>query len=133
MKNNTQQKTSNYKTHRNILFPLLEKENLTDVINLPAPPQFRFKPKKYNQLDIQFTRPPGNIPLSKIEIQNIFLTKAKKMTPKYYNKTLSSNNINHGNKNETKPMKPDIVLGIKTLLQYFRNFYSTTINENTDL
>ena len=46
----TQQKTFKQKLHRNYSFPLLEKENLTNTINLPAlpPPPSRLTPKNYN-------------------------------------------------------------------------------------
>ena len=37
-------------------------------------------------------------------------------------------------KHKTKPIKADTtILGIKTLLRYFRKFNNTSINENTDI
>ena len=71
MKNNTQQKKLDP-------FPLIEKENLTDNINLSGPLN---NDSKYtiNQV-FNLHDPLDTVPLSKIEIENIFLPTTEKIT-----------------------------------------------------
>ena len=58
------------------LFPLIEKENLTDNINLSGPPDNDSKYTK-NQV-FNLYDPLDNMPLWKIEIENIFLPNTEK-------------------------------------------------------
>ena len=136
IKNNTQQKRIKKQSHKKDLFPLIEKENLTDKINLSGP---QTKDLKYtinqvfdlhDQLD--------TIPLSKLEIDNIFLPPTDKITlellKQYQNLDPVIRQLKLWHKYKVKPVKADTtILGNKTLLQYFRKFNNTTINENTDL
>ena len=64
-----------YKTD---LFPLKEKENLTDNINLSGPPNNVSKYTKNHVFNLH--DPLDNIPLSKLEIENIFLPNTEKLT-----------------------------------------------------
>ena len=78
------------------------------------------------------------IPLSKTEVENIFLPPTEKITPqliqKYQNFDPFIRQFKSWQKYETKPAKADTtILGNKTLLRYLRKFNNTTINEITDL
>ena len=64
--------------YRTDLFPLLEKENLTDNVNLSRPPNLD---SKYNINQVfNLHESLDNILLSKTEIENIFLPAREKMT-----------------------------------------------------
>ena len=71
IENNTQQKRIKHNSHKKDLFPLIEKESLTDKINLSGP---QTNDSKYtiNQV-FDLHDPLDTIPLSKLEIENIFL------------------------------------------------------------
>ena len=136
IKTNTQQKRIKQHSHKKDLFPLIEKENLTDKINLSGP---QTKDLKYtiNQV-FDLHNPLDTIPLSKLEIDNIFLPPTDKNTlellKQYQNLDPVIIQLKSWHKYKTKPVKTDTtILGIKTLLRYFRKFNYTTINENTDL
>ena len=77
IKNNTQQKRVKRHSHKKDLFPLIEKENLTDKINLSGP---QTNDSKYtiNQV-FDLHDPLDTIPLSKLEIENIFLPQQIKL------------------------------------------------------
>ena len=66
MKNDTHPKPLKQKMYRTDLFPLIEKENLTDNINLSGPPD-NDSNHVINQV---FNLHDPNIPLSKMEIEN---------------------------------------------------------------
>ena len=70
-KKNTQQKRIKQHPPKKDLLPLIEKENLTDKINLSGP---QTNDSKYtiNQV-FDLHDPLDTIPLSKLEIENIFL------------------------------------------------------------
>ena len=136
IKNNTQQKRVKQHSHKKDLFPLIEKENLTDKINLSGP---QTNDSKYtiNQI-FDLHDPLDTIPLSKLEIENIFLPPTKTITistlKQYQNLDPVIRQLKSWHKYKTKPVKADTtILGNKTLLRYFRKFNNTTINENTDL
>ena len=76
-KNNTQQKRVKQHPHKKDLFPLIEKENLTDKINLSGP---QTNDSKYtiNQV-FDHHDPLDTNPLSKIEIENNFLPQQIKL------------------------------------------------------
>ena len=77
IKKNTQQKPFKQKIYRTDLFPSKEKEKLTDNIILSEPPE---NDTKYiNQVFILHD-PLNNIPLSKLEIEKIFLPNTEKLT-----------------------------------------------------
>ena len=78
IKNNTQQKRIKQHSHKKDFFPLIEKENLTDKINLSGP---QTNDSKYtiNQV-FDLHDPLDTIPLSKLEIDNIFLPPTDKIT-----------------------------------------------------
>ena len=136
IKNNTQQKRIKQLSHKKDLFPLIEKENLIDKINLSGP---QTNDSKYtinqvfdlhDQLD--------TIPLSKPEIDNNFLPPADNITlellKQYQNLDPVIRQLKSWHKYKTKPVKADTtILGNKTLLRYFRKFNDTPIKENTDL
>ena len=75
---NTQQKRIKQQPHRKDPFPLIEKENLTDTINLsgPLPNDSKYTINQvFNLHDTLDT-----IPLSKTEIENIFLPQTETIT-----------------------------------------------------
>ena len=74
-KKNTQQKTIKQQPHKKDTFPLMEKENLTDKINLSGPP-INYSKYTINQVLNQL----DTIPLSKLEVENIFLPPIEKIT-----------------------------------------------------
>ena len=136
IKNNTQQKRVKQHSHKKDLFPLIEKENLTDKINLSGP---QTNDSKYT-IDQVFDLhdPLDTIPLSKLEIEIIFLPPTEKITintlKQYQNLDPVIRQLKSWHKYKVKPVKADTtILGNKTLLRYFRKFNNTTINENTDL
>ena len=102
---------------------MIEKESLTGKINLSGPP---IKNSKYtiNQV-FDLHDPIDTIPLSKIEVENIFLPPTEKITlqllQKYQNFDPVIRQLKSWHKYTTKPTKADItILGNKTLLRYFR-------------
>ena len=134
-KKNTLQKRVKQHPHKKDLFPLIEKENLTDKINLSGP---QTNDSKYtiNQV-FDLHDPLDTIPLSKLEIENIFLPPTDKITintlKQYQNLDPLIRQLKSWHKYKTKPVKADTtILGNKTLLRYFRKINITTINENTD-
>ena len=136
IKNNTQQKRTKQHPHKKDNFPLIEKEDLTDKINLSGP---QTNDSKYtiNQV-FDLHDPLDTIPLSKLEIENIFLPPTETITiptlKQYQNLDPVIRQLKSWHKYKTKPIKADsTILGNKTLLRYFRKFNNTTINENTDL
>ena len=136
IKNNTQQKRIINHSHKKDFFPLIEKENLTDKINLsgPQPNDSKYTINQVFDLHAPF----DTIPLSKLEIENIFLPPTDKITlellKQYQNLDPVIRQLKSWHKYKTKPVKADTtILGNKTLLRYFRKFNNTTINENTDL
>ena len=133
---NTQQKRINEHSHKNNLFPLIEKENLTDKINLSGPQTNDSKYTINPTFDLR--DPLDTIPLSKLEIGNIFLSPTDKITlellKQYQNLDPVIKQLKSWHKYKTKPVKADTaILGNKTLLRYFRKFNNKTINEITDL
>ena len=78
IKNNTQQKKIKQQPHKKDLFPLIKKENLTDKINLSGS-QTNYSKYTINQV-FNLHDPLDTIPLSKLEIDNIFLPPTKKIT-----------------------------------------------------
>ena len=136
IKKNTQQKRIKQQSHKKDPFPFIEKENLTDTINLsgPLPNDSKYTINQiFNLRDSLDT-----IPLSKIEIENIFLPTTEKITlellQKYQNLDPVIRQLKSWHKFKTKPNKADAtILGNKTLLRYFKKFNNTTINENTDI
>ena len=136
IKNNTQQKRTKQHPPKKDHFPLIEKENLTDKINLSGP---QTNDSKYtiNQV-FDLHDPLDTIPLSKFEIENIFLPPTETITistlKQYQNLDPIIRQLKSWHKYKTKPIKADsTILGNKTLLRYFRKFNNTTINETTDL
>ena len=135
-KNNTQQKRIKQHSHKKDLFPLIEKEDLSDKINLSGP---QTNDSKYtiNQV-FDLHDPLDTIPLSKLEIDNIFLPPTDKVTlellKQYQNLDAVIRQLKSWHKYKTKPVKADTtILGNKTLLRYFRKFKNTRINENLNL
>ena len=78
IKNNTQEKTIKQQPHKENTFPLIEKENLTDKINLSGPPINDSKYTINHVFDLH--DPLDTIPLSKLEVENIFLPPTEKIT-----------------------------------------------------
>ena len=115
---------------------MIEKENLTDNINLSGPLPHDAKNTR-NQVS-NLHDPLDTIPLSKIEIEKKFLTTTEKITlellRKYQNLEPVIRQLKSWHKYKTKPTKADTpILEIKTLLRYFGKFNNTTINEKTDI
>ena len=82
--------------------------------------------------------PLDTIPLSKIEIENIFLPITEKITlellQKHQNLDPVIRQLKFWHKYKTKPIKEDTSIpGNKLLLRYFRKCNNTFINENTDI
>ena len=122
IKNNTQQKTIKQQLHKEDPFPLIEKENLTDIINFSGP---LINDLKYtiNQI-FDLHHPLDTIPLSKIEVKTIFLTTTEPITlqllQKYENFDPVIRQLKAWYKYKTTPAKADAtILGNKTLLRYF--------------
>ena len=135
IKNNTQQKKVKQQSQKKDLFPLFEKENLAD--KSLSDPQIKDTKYTINQV-LNLHDPLDTIPLSKVEIDNIFLPPTEKITlellKRYQNLDTVIRQLKSWHKYKTKPAKADTtILGNKSLLRYFRKINNTTINENTDL
>ena len=76
IKNNTHQKPIEQKLYKKNLFPLIEKENLTDNITLSGPPNNDSKCSINHVFNLH--DPLVTMPLSKTEFENIFSQKQKK-------------------------------------------------------
>ena len=74
IKNKTQQRPTKQQPHKEDPFPLIEKENLTETINLPNYSKYTIN-RVFNLHD-----PLDTIPLSKKEVENIFLPTTEKIT-----------------------------------------------------
>ena len=123
-----------YKTD---LCPLIEKENLLDSINLSGPPDIDSKYTINQVFNLHGFL--DNIPLSKIEIEKIFLPATERLTLellqqyKYQNVDPAIRQLKSWYNHKTKPIKADnTILGNKTFLSYFRKFNYTSINEITN-
>ena len=77
IKTNTQQKRIKQHSHKKDLFPLIEKENLTDKINLSGPQTNNSKYKINQVFDLH--DPLNTIPLSKLEIDDNFFPPTDKI------------------------------------------------------
>ena len=115
---------------------MIEKENLTDKMNSSGPPK-NYSKYTINQV-FDLHDPLDTITLSKLEVENIFLPPTEKITlqllRKYQNFDHGIRQLKSWHKYKTKPTKADrTILGIKTLLRYFRKYNNTTINEIIDL
>ena len=82
--------------------------------------------------------PLDTIPLSKIEVENIFLPVTERITlellQKHQNLDPVIRQFKSWHKFKTKPIKADTtILGNKTLLRFLRKLNNTSINENTDI
>ena len=77
IKNNTRQNRIKQQQNKKDPFPLIEKENLTDTINSSGPSPNDSK-DTINQV-FNLHEPLDTIPLSKIEIENIFLPTTEKL------------------------------------------------------
>ena len=112
IKNNTQQKIKKQHSHKKYLFPLIEKEKLTDKINLSGPQTNDSKYTINQVFDIH--DPLDTIPLSKKEIDNIFLPQTDKVTlqllKEYQNLDPVIRQLNSLHKYKTKPVKADTTL-----------------------
>ena len=136
IKNNTKHKPLRRKIYRTDLLPLIEKENLTDNINLSGLPDIDSKYTKNQVFNLHY--PLDNRPLSKLKIENIFLPNTEKLIlellQKYQNLDPMKRELKSWYNYKTKPIKADItILGNKTLLRYFRKIIKTSINENTKI
>ena len=118
IKNNTQQKRIKQHSHKKDLFPLIEKENLTDKINLSGP---QINDSNYPKKQVfDFHDPLDTIPQLKLEIDNIFLPPTDKLTlellKRYQNLDPVIRHLKSWHKYKTKPVKADTtILGNKTL------------------
>ena len=128
--------TSHQKLYKKDLFSFIEKENLTDNINLSGPPINDSK----NTINLFFNihDPLDTIPLSETEIENIFHPITEKITlellQKHQNFDPVIRQLKSWHKYKTEPLKTDTpILGNKTLLRYFRKFNNSSINDNTDI
>ena len=122
IKNNTQQKLNKQQPHKKYPFPLLEKENLTDKINLSGP---LLNDSKYtinqvfnlhDQLD--------TVPLIKDRSRKHFSTKIEK---NYTNLEPGIRQLKPWHTYKTESTKADTtILENKTLLRYFRKLDNTS-------
>ena len=109
IKNYTQQKTIKQQPHKKDTFPLIEKENLTDKINISGTP---INDSNYtiNQV-FDLHDPLDTFSLSKIEVENIFLPPAEKTTlqllQKYQNFDPVIRQLKSWHRYKTKPTKAD--------------------------
>ena len=115
---------------------MIEGENLTNEIILSGSPINNSKYTINQVFDLH--DPLDTILLSKIEVENIFLPPTEKITLQFLQNYQNFDRVIHQfkswHKYKTKPTKADTtILGNKTLLQYFRNYNNTTINETTEL
>ena len=101
IKNNTQQKQTKQQPRKKDPFPLKEKENLTDTINLsgPLPNDLKYT---MNQV-LNLHDPLDTIPLSKLEVEKNFYHQQRQLHNKKYYKnfktfTLLIDNSNYGTK-----------------------------------
>ena len=83
IKKNTQQKRIKQHSLKKDFFPFIEQENLTDKINLSGPQANDSKYTINQFFDIH--DPLDTIPLSKIEIDNMFLSPTDKVTLDFLN------------------------------------------------
>ena len=109
-------KTTQTKTLQEGPIPFHQKENLTDRINLSGPPDIDSK-YTMNQV-FNLHDPLDTISLSKLEIDNIFSAKHRKINTSIIDQTNQSRYHNSRK---------------KTLLSFFRKFINTSITENTDI
>ena len=114
---------------------MIEKEKLTDKVKISEPPINDLKHTINQGFDLH--DPLDTIPLSKLEVENIFLPPTKKITLQLLQKNQKFDpvirQLKSWQKYKTKPTKADaIILGNKTLLRYFRKYNNTTINEIRD-
>ena len=124
IKNYTQQKRVKQHSHKKDFFPLIEKENLTDKINLSGP-QTNGSKYTVNQV-FDLYDPFDTIPLSKLEIENIFLPPTEKITintlKQYQNLDPVIRQLKSWHKYKTKPVKADTaILGKKHSSDIFEN------------
>ena len=112
------------------------KRNITDTINLsePSPNDSKYT---INQV-FNLHDPLDTMPLSKLEVENFFLPTTEKITLELFQKYQIFDpvirQLKSWHNHKTKPTSADTtILRNKTLLQNFRKFNNTTINENTDL
>ena len=128
IKNNTQQKTIKQQTHKQDTFPLIEKENLSDEINLSGPPINNSNYTINQVLDLH--DPLDTFPLLKMEVEKFFLSPTEKITlqllQKYQNFDPEIRQLKSWHKHKTKPTKAGTtILGNKKLLRYFRKYNNT--------
>ena len=134
IKNNTQQKR--IIPHKKDPFPLIEKENPTEPINLSGPLSSDSKYTINHVFNLHDPR--DTIPLSKIEVENIFLPTTGKITLELLQKNQNLDSVirqlKSWHKYKTRPNKADTtILPNKTHLRYFRKFNNTTLKENPDI
>ena len=110
IKNNPEQKPLKQKMYRTDLLLLIEKENLTGKINLSGPPDTDSEYTINQVFNLHDTL--DNIPLSKLQIENIFLPNTKKLTreplQKYQNLDPVIRQLKSWHFYKTKPMKADM-------------------------
>ena len=105
-------------------------------MNLSGPPNIDSKYTINHVFNLH--DPLDTLPLSKLEIENIFLPITEKITlellQKHQNLDPVIRQLKSWHKYKTKPLKADTtILGNKTLLRYFEKFNDTSIKENTDI
>ena len=134
MKKNTQQKRIKQQPHKKDQFLLIE--NLTDTRILSAliPNDSKYTINQLFNLHDSL----DTVPLSKTEVENLFLPLTEKITrellQKYQNFDPVIRQLKSWHKYKTNPIKADTTtLGNKTLLRYFRKFNNTSINKKTDI
>ena len=118
------------------MFAFIEKENLIDNISSSGPPSNNSKYTINHVFNLH--DPLDTIPLSKIEIENIFLPITEKITlellQKHHNLNPVIRQLKSWHKCKSKPIKANItILGKETLLRYFRKLNNTCINEITEI
>ena len=108
---------------------MIEKENLTDEINLSGPPINNSKYTINQVFDLH--DPLDTTPLSKIPPTE---KNTLQLLQKYQKFDPVIRQLKSWHKYKTKSTKADTTIpGKKTLLRYFRKYNNTTINETTDL
>ena len=108
----TQQKTIKQQPQKKDTFPLIEKENLAEKIHLSGRPINDSKHTINQVFDLH--DPLDTIPLSKLEVENVFLPPTEKITlqlsQKYQNFDPVIRQLKSWHKYKTKPTKADTTI-----------------------
>ena len=115
IKNNAQEKTIKQQPHKKDTFPLIENKNSTDKINLSGPPIDDLKYTINQVFDLH--DPLDTFPLSKLEVENIFLPPTEKITLQLLQKYQNFNPVIRQFMAQTHPQFSSISVPQPTVFQ----------------